>query len=199
VASFNSDAVAVFDRDAATGALTQKAGTAGCISETGTGGACAGGVALDGPFSVAVSPDGRSVYVASFNSDAVAVFDRDAATGALTQKAGTARCVSEADFGVCTAGVALDGPFSMAVSPDGHSVYLASALADAVAVFTRDVLADDIDGDGEVEALTDGLLKLRYLFGFRGVILVEGAVDVADCRRCAAGDIEAYIEALLGL
>ena len=32
---------------------------------------------LDGAFSVAVSPDGKSVYVASFLSDAVAVFDRE--------------------------------------------------------------------------------------------------------------------------
>ena len=95
--------------------------------------------------------------------------------------------------------MALDGPFTVAVSPDGRSVYLASAFAGAVAVFTRDVPTDDIDGDGDVDALTDGLLKLRYLFGFRGEILVDGAVDLADCRRCVAADIEAYIQALQGL
>jgi hypothetical protein len=43
---------------AATGALTQKAGTAGCISETGTGGECADGTALVGAFSVTVAPFG---------------------------------------------------------------------------------------------------------------------------------------------
>jgi DNA-binding beta-propeller fold protein YncE len=199
VASRSSSAVAVFDRNAATGALTQKAGSAGCLSETGTDGACADASALDGPTSVAVSPDGRSVYLASFDSNAVAVFDRDAATAALAQKAGTARCVSETGFDACTQGVALDGPFTVTVSPDGRSVYLASAFAGAVAAFTRDVPTDDIDDDGDVDALTDGLLKLRYLFGFRGESLVDGAVDLADCRRCVAADIESYIQALQGL
>ncbi|MGB2852733.1 MAG: hypothetical protein WBC01_13830, partial [Solirubrobacterales bacterium] len=66
---------------AANGALTQKAGTAGCISETGTAGACADGVALIGANSVTVSPDGTSAYAASRFSGAVAVFDRNTTTG----------------------------------------------------------------------------------------------------------------------
>ena len=49
---------------AVTGALTQPAGTAGCISETGSG-PCADGQGLGSPIAVAVSPDGKSVYVAS--------------------------------------------------------------------------------------------------------------------------------------
>ena len=63
-ASGDSGAVAVFDR-AADGTLTQKAGLAGCISEDGSGGDCIDGKALDGAAWVTVSPDGRSVYVAS--------------------------------------------------------------------------------------------------------------------------------------
>jgi hypothetical protein len=55
----------------------------------------------------------------------------------------------------------------------------------------------DIDGDGASEALTDGLLVLRYLFGFRGTTLVGGAVDVGDCTRCNPAAIEPYIAALL--
>ena len=34
----------------------------------------------------------------------------------------------------------------------------------------------DIDGSGKVTALTDGLLTLRYLFGFAGDSLTEGAI-----------------------
>jgi hypothetical protein len=45
---------------AATGDLIQPAGTAGCISEDGTG-PCADGHALGGPSGVAVSRDGKSV------------------------------------------------------------------------------------------------------------------------------------------
>ena len=51
----------------------------------------------------------------------------------------------------------------------------------------------DLDDDGEKEPLTDGLLVLRYLFGFRGAALVTGAVDLANCQRCLAEDIEGYV------
>lgn len=68
---------------AATGGLTQKPGTADCISDDGSGGACTDGVALNIPDSVVVSPDGKNAYAASFGSDAVAVLDRDATTGKL--------------------------------------------------------------------------------------------------------------------
>ncbi len=46
----------------------------------------------------------------------------------------------------------------------------------------------DIDGNGSVAPLTDGLLVLRYLFGFTGATLITGAVDVAGCTRCNAPD-----------
>lgn len=138
VASTNDDAVAVFDRDSATGALTQKAGAAGCISETGHAGLCADGTGLDGARSVTISPDGNDVYATGQLSDAVALFDR-AADGALTQGAGTAGCVSETgSAGLCIDGRALDGAFWVTVSPDGRSVYVASTMSDAVAVFDRD-------------------------------------------------------------
>jgi DNA-binding beta-propeller fold protein YncE len=127
--------VAVFDR-APNGTLTQKPGTAGCVSETGAG-PCAEGVALDGAFSVTVSPDGASAYAASLHSDAVAAFDR-APNGTLTQKPGTAGCVSETGAGPCADGVALDGAVSVTVSPDGTSAYVASLSSDAVAVFDRE-------------------------------------------------------------
>jgi hypothetical protein len=51
----------------------------------------------------------------------------------------------------------------------------------------------DIDGDGEVEALTDGLLMLRYHFGFTGSTLITNAIDVAHCSRCGASEVQAYL------
>ncbi len=136
VASFNSDAVAIFDRNTTTGALTQKPGTAGCISDTGAG-PCADGTALDGALSVTISPDGTSVYAASATSDAVAIFDRNTTTGALTQKPGTAGCISDTGAGPCADGTALSVPYSVTVSPDGTSAYLASLGSNAVAIFDR--------------------------------------------------------------
>ena len=52
----------------------------------------------------------------------------------------------------------------------------------------------DIDGNGSTEALTDGLLLLRYLFGFDGATLIEGAVST-DATRTTADEIKTYIEA----
>ena len=84
---------------AVTGALTQPAGAAGCVSEEGPAGPCADGHGLDGPLSVAVSPDGKNVYVASFASNAVVRLNRNPTTGAIAQPAGTAGCVSQARSG----------------------------------------------------------------------------------------------------
>jgi len=134
VASGMSDAVAVFDR-AANGALTQKPGLAGCISDAGAG-PCTDGTALNGASSVTVSPDGRSVYVASQYSDSIALFDRSA-SGTLTQKRGRQGCISEFEINSCVTGRTLAGATSVTVSPDGRSVYVASQIAGAVAVFDR--------------------------------------------------------------
>ncbi len=136
VASYSSDAVARFNRNTTTGAITQPAGSAGCISETGAG-PCADGHGLNGPYEVAVSPDGKSVYVASTTSDAVARLNRNTTTGAITQPAGTAGCISETGTGPCADGHGLDEARGVAVSPDGKSVYVASSVSNAVARLNR--------------------------------------------------------------
>ena len=50
----------------------------------------------------------------------------------------------------------------------------------------------DIDGDNAIVPSNDGLLVLRYLFGFRGESLINGAINVAGTRTTATL-IEAYI------
>jgi DNA-binding beta-propeller fold protein YncE len=124
---------------AVTGDLTQPAGNAGCISDPQFGGAepCAEGHGLINPTSVAVSPGGKSVYVASVTSDAVARLNRNTTTGAITQPAGSAGCVSETGAGPCANGHGLDGPYGVAVSTGGKSVYVASFFSHAVARFNR--------------------------------------------------------------
>ena len=54
----------------------------------------------------------------------------------------------------------------------------------------------DVDGNGNIDALTDGLLTLRYLFGREGNTLVAGVV-AADATRTTAADIEAHLKALM--
>lgn len=54
----------------------------------------------------------------------------------------------------------------------------------------------DVDGDGAVDAATDGVMLVRYLFGFRGSALIDNAVSTT-ARRTTATAIEAYIASVL--
>jgi len=87
VAAFTDDALVVMDRNPATGALTFKS----CVNKTGTA-PCAPARAMSGPADVEISPDGSEVVVAT-RFAGLAVFDRNATTGALTQRAGQQGCV----------------------------------------------------------------------------------------------------------
>jgi hypothetical protein len=53
----------------------------------------------------------------------------------------------------------------------------------------------DIDGDGQLTALTDGLLILRFFFGFTGPTLTTGAVG-GGCTRCDSASILSYLQSL---
>ena len=56
----------------------------------------------------------------------------------------------------------------------------------------------DVDGNGEVKALTDGILVIRYLFGFQagGDTWIDGAIG-AGATRTTAAEIEDYILSLM--
>ena len=54
----------------------------------------------------------------------------------------------------------------------------------------------DIDANGEVDALTDGLLLLRYLFNLRGDSLIGGAI-ATNATRTSHSEIEQYIQAFM--
>ena len=110
VTSFGSAAVAVFARNRTTGALTPLPGKAGCLSEVRAELRLRGRRGRSRARSASPSArDGKNVYVAtgfdrrleeagsrgSFESSGVAVFARNASTGALRQLAGRNGCVSE--------------------------------------------------------------------------------------------------------
>jgi hypothetical protein len=61
-----------------------------------------------------------------------------------------------------------------------------------------DMLGDlvDIDGNGTVDALTDGLVILRYLFNLRGDVLINNVI-ASDATVKAAEDVEGKIEQLI--
>lgn len=134
--SLGSEAVTIFQRDRSSGALSQRRDGSGCIATLPLPG-CAGGRALGGPDVVVVSPDGRNVYVGSFFGNAIAVFNRDPASGALAQPADSSGCVTAAPTGACTTGLALETIEGMAISGDGRSLYAGAAVSEAVDTFAR--------------------------------------------------------------
>ena len=50
----------------------------------------------------------------------------------------------------------------------------------------------DVDGDTRVDALTDGLLILRYMLGIRGTALLAGAANPAGSRTTVTA-VEAFL------
>ncbi|HEX5712919.1 MAG TPA: hypothetical protein VFX85_06370, partial [Solirubrobacterales bacterium] len=132
--SLFSNSVTSFGRATSTGLLTQKEGTAGCLIFLRSAG-CSFGRALIAPEGLALAPDGASLYVAAFESGAIAVLDRGKG-GTVAQKPGAAGCVAGALPG-CTVGRALKGVSSIALSPDGRYLYSTSFESDAVDVFRR--------------------------------------------------------------
>jgi len=56
----------------------------------------------------------------------------------------------------------------------------------------------DIDNNGNIDALTDGLVTLRYLFGLTGDPLISGVI-ATGADRITAEDIEAYMAVLTSL
>ena len=78
-----------------------------CVEDNDTGvGECPTDIdGLDDPFSIAVSRDGRSVYVASLADDALTLFSRNTKTGRLTAKG----CIDDNDTGDDGCAVSVDG------------------------------------------------------------------------------------------
>jgi DNA-binding beta-propeller fold protein YncE len=128
-----------------TGGLT----STGCIAKSGssaTGCTATGGGALGAPDGVAVSPDGKNVYVVAYHDNAISVFSR-AANGALTGTGCIAKSGSSATGCTATGGGALGVPRAVAVSPDGKNVYAVSAADSSISVFAR-AANGDLTGTG---------------------------------------------------
>ena len=85
----------------------------------------------------------------------------------------------------------------------GDALIGGAVASDAVYTTSADIEAHiamlgtlgDIDGNGDVSALTDGLLALRYLFGLTGDALISGVI-ASDATRTTSAEIEAHILSL---
>jgi DNA-binding beta-propeller fold protein YncE len=137
----------IFSRDITTGALTY----IGCADRGGTGSPCATHDAAfqAGVNGLAISPDGDTVYATSdyfatfgapapsTHHSALLIFDRDAATGLLSDGG----CAQDAGSpaGCAITGDGLLGPLGVAVSPGNDSVYVANRDTNAVTIFKREL------------------------------------------------------------
>lgn len=107
--SRNNDALIAFRRDVGTGLLT-------FANELVDG---VGGVAMDFPREVAVSPDSKHVYVAAYQDAAIAIFSRDLVTGVTT--------FVESESSTGPSG--MHSVQSVVVSPDGGHLYAGAITA----------------------------------------------------------------------
>ena len=104
----------------------------------------------------------------------------------------------------------IDGSSGQLLATDGNGqlyrltlVPLSKAQASAITSTTAQtgVTSDrdenisilDVDANGEVDALTDGLLLLRSMFELTDDALVTGVVDSVNCKECGAEGIDQYI------
>ena len=139
-------------------------------------------------------------------SDATSDQDNDGVTAldeflAGTIPSGSLDIDGNEDYDALTDGLLLlRGMFGL----DGSALVTGTIASDATYTESVDIesrietLGDlaDIDGNGEIDALTDGLLTLRYLFGLQGDTLIDGVV-AGNATRKTAEEIEAHLETLM--
>ena len=124
-------------------------------------------------------------------------FKKLSAGANVTLTADLEKIVIAADSGVSdltltadTGNVVLDNSAALTVSGGANR-----GSSDAIATYLKDADSQlDIDGDGEAKPLTDGLLLIRYLFGFSADSLISGAIGTGATRDTAE-EVEAYIQA----
>jgi len=135
----------------ATGALTWEA-----TYQDGIG----GNEYLAGAYDVAVSPDGRHVYVASYLDDAITVFYRNATTGALARVYVVQDGAGYPPF--------LDGANALLVSPDNNYVYVVSRGANSLEAFHRNTTTGALT---TASHYYDNAFGIDGLAGARGIAI----------------------------
>ena len=78
----------------------------------------------------------------------------------------------------------------------GDAIAVAAATVVPAIDFVLEPSSADIDGSGLADALTDGVLVLRFLFGFTGSVLTGGDAVDPGCTRCLPEIIEDVLAAL---
>jgi DNA-binding beta-propeller fold protein YncE len=157
----------------AAGELTQKAGTAGCVTFDGSGG-CATAAQV-GRMAV-LSPDGKHLYTAAWEPRAaIQIFNRDPATGTVTPIAALdGGCWQSTGSGDCQV-LGITKPSGIAMDPDGENVYVTDFHTGTILTFDRDE--------------TTGLLTRKPLA--EGCMVVNG--DGVNCANSPASSLAFHV------
>ncbi len=179
----DDNALVVFARDDVTGELTFVESLV-----DGTGGV----FGLLGPSSVAVSPDGRHVYVTADVDDTLAVFARDPTLDELTF---IPAALEEDGVGGANG---LDGASNVVVTPDDDLVLVSGFDDDALAVFRRDATTDSLTFV-EAELGIDGASAVAVSPDSSFAYVAEGLdTAIAVYARDATNDDFSFVETVSG-
>jgi sugar lactone lactonase YvrE len=128
-----------FDRDTASGALSNDRclhDAAASLENCGSGTTAVG---LKGGFDLALTPNGKFLYVTARTGNDVAEFARNTGTGGLAQLAGSDKCISRSGSGTECApnntAKGLQGASDITVSPDGLYAYVGAPGDSALSEF----------------------------------------------------------------
>ncbi len=178
---FNDDAVVAFNRNVADGKLT-------FVNMFQDG--VAGVDGLGGARAVALNPDDNHLYAVSGGENAIVLFERDAATGALTYQFKHEDGISGIN--------GLNGARGVTLDPFGKHIYVAGADDDAVAVFSctyfENMTEDICEGSsimiGNNSYTETGIYEdvIEDTFGCRSVVTlnltVSGSSETLTAQIC---------------
>lgn len=126
------------------------------------------------PVAMEIAPDGRTMYVALANRDAVAAVNIGNGQFAVKGYFDT-RLPGQSYFGA--------EPDALAVSPDGKRLYVGNAASDAVAVMDTTKLTAKVAGKGMVEPV--GFVPTEWMP--TAMTLVDGKLYVATAKGKGTG------------
>ena len=174
------DAVSIFSRNSQTGTLVYIQSYKEGVSGLNT---------LDGANDLEISPDGKYIYLAASNDDAVSTFSRNETTGNITF------ITSQTDGLLSVDG--LDGVMDLTMSPDNLHVYASSLNDNAVAAFRISSINGSliyidswIDGNTSVDGLKFAVSSEITSDGKHLYVVGKGDNSVAEfVRNPATGEL----------
>jgi DNA-binding beta-propeller fold protein YncE len=124
VGTGTSDSVLTFNRDPDTGLLTQR----GCVMQDAPkSGSCVAGKGLEGVTSLALAPDGKTLYATAYSSSAIAVLARSPGSGSLRWIGCESQVYEDEEKDGCGHGRPLSDPVDIVVSKNGDTLYVATS------------------------------------------------------------------------